>query len=285
MLYCIWTYETPAFWAHAASSNIDTGMGAEALHHWDWFIRGLSIVVSLLFSLLPERIGWLIWGGWMLSPVVVPKESRVWFVLGLSYGLVGVWLLIAFIAQHDPTHNLYWKWMYPLVPIVSFCGIWTLWRIISARELLVQRSLWIVILVTSLFVQFRESQIQIDRAHRLYQPQIDLATKIEKEVPAGRLLLVDNIPACWMNRKVHEYRLISWFDVPVSPSDTQGFAAWLAEEDVWAVLWFREDWTQAPTIAPFLAKGGEWEQDGQILVEETREQEYGWIFYKRKSAE
>ena len=285
MLYCFWVYETPSFWAHAASSNIDTGMGAEALHRWDWFTRGLSVVVDLLFSLLPNRIGWLIWLGWLLSPFVVPKQSRVWFALALSYGLVGVWLLIAFVAQHEPHHNLYWKWMYPLVPIVSFCSIWTLWRMISIRNYWSQFCIWVVILSTSLLSQFRASEMQIDRAQRLYRPQIELATQIEKEVPIGRLLLVDNIPACWINRKVHDLRLISWFDVPVSPADSKGFAAWLEEEDVWAVLWFREDWTQAPRIAPFLAQGGSWKQDDQVLVESRREEEYGWIFYKRVSVD
>ena len=117
-----------------ASTNIETGMGAEAISRWDWCIRGLDIVASLLFYVLPSRLGWLIF--WVGSSLLFfyAKAESIWLVLGLSYGAVGVWLLIAFIAQHDANHNLYWKWMYPLIPLVGFCGVWTWWRWLSIRS-------------------------------------------------------------------------------------------------------------------------------------------------------
>ncbi len=45
--------------------------------------------------------------------------------------------------------------------------------------------------------------------------------------------------------------MISWFDVPVSPNNPQEFANWIREKKVWSIMWFKEEWTQAPIIAPF----------------------------------
>ena len=106
---------------------------------------------------------------------------------------------------------------------------------------------------------------------------------IEEQAPKERLLLVDNIPACWINRKPHSFRLISWFDVPVSPSDPQQFAKWIEENNVWGVLWFKEEWTQAPKIAPFLESGTNWKYGDVQLKKHSQEEEYGWIFYLRES--
>ena len=131
-------------------------------------------------------------------------------------------------------------------------------------------------------MQYEYANIQVQRANRMYRPQVELAKKIEKEIPNGRLILVDNIPACWMNRTKHEYRLISWFDIPVPSNDPKAFAQWLVKEDVWGVLWFQEEWTQAPKIAPFLQYGGVWGRGNISLQETAREDEYGWIFYQRK---
>ncbi|MAA78533.1 MAG: hypothetical protein CL916_04675 [Deltaproteobacteria bacterium] len=281
MIYCWNTYETVAFWSHAASSNIETGMGAEAVSQWDWFVRGLEIISSLLCYVLPSRIGWLIFLGWVLSPFIIPKQSRAWLVLGLSYGAVGVWLLIAFIAQHDSNHNLYWKWMYPLIPLVAFCGVWTWWRCLSNLSTSIRCAVWTVICFITIPMQLVQAQYQIQRADRLYRPQLELALQLEQEVPPDRLILVDNIPACWMNRTIHDRKLISWFDVPVPKNDPQAFADWLEEENVWGVLWFQEKWTQAPIIAPFLQYGGVWIQGKEVLKEESREDGYGWIYYKR----
>ena len=47
-------------------------------------------------------------------------------------------------------------------------------------------------------------------------------------------------------------------------------------------MWFKEDWTQAPEIAPFLSDGGQWEYNGVRLEEQQREDQYGWIYFQVK---
>ena len=284
MCYCLSMYETYAFWAHAATSNIETGLGAEAYNRWDWFQRGMSVVGSLFFTLLPQRLGWLIWIGWLLAPFWAQKESKIWYLLWLSYGLVVVWLGIAFVAQHDADHNLYWKWMFPLIPILACCGIW-MWNCLLVRIARRYRryvyAMWVLIIGSTWLEHGKETKNQLERSWRLYRPQIQLAQKIEQELPINHKVIFDNIPACWINRKEHEYTMISWFDIPVSPNDPNAFADWLIAEDVWGVLWFREDWTQAPKIAPFLSAGGTWSVGQLHLREVSREDEYGWIYYQR----
>jgi hypothetical protein len=117
----------------------------------------------------------------------------------------------------------------------------------------------------------------------LYRPQLALAQWIETEVSVETALLLDNIPACWIRRRPNQRSMTSWFDVPTDGSEAD-FAAWIFAEDIQYVLWFKEDWTQAPRVAPFLAKGGRWHMAGVTLVEVDREDDYGWIFYAREGA-
>ena len=170
--------------------------------------------------------------------------------------------------------------MYPLVPFVSFCGIWTLWRMSISLTKQYRILLWVGGLASVWFQHIQESIRQIERSWILYRPQIVLAEELEEKAPLERLLLVDNIPACWINRKPHERKLMSWFDVPVKPDDPKAFAQWLQKEKVWGVLWFREDWTQAPKIAPFLSSGTVWKEGEVVLRPVEQEKEYGWIFYR-----
>ena len=172
--------------------------------------------------------------------------------------------------------------MYPLVPFVSFCGVFVLWRLSRDWVWRAKASFWVVILFGTMVPQYQESHRQRERAERLYSPQIRLATFIEEQAPKDRLLLVDNIPERWINRKPNSFRIISWHDVPVASSNPMQFARWIQENDVWCVLWFKEEWTQAPKLAPFLAAGTQWKQEEVVLTPHSKEEDYGWIFYLRE---
>ena len=279
-LYCQQIHGTFQFWAHAAATNVETGLGAEAVSRWDWIQRGSAVAGTLFFELLPSRIGWLVWFGWLLAPLLCIRTSRWIPVICFSYSLVFLWLAIGFIAQHDAEHNLYWKWLCPFVPVVVPVGVLGLVLLSNSWAPLWRYALWCLTLGQALWGNVEESARQIQRSVQLYKPQLVLAKKIEKEAPIGRLMIVDNIPACWIGRKPNDLSMISWFDVPVPKNDPKKFAAWLTEKQVWSVLWFKEDWTKAPGIAPFLSKGGTWTINGVTLTETAREDEYGWINYR-----
>ena len=126
----------------------------------------------------------------------------------------------------------------------------------------------------------KETARQVGLSARLYAPQLALGRWIEREVPPGQPLLVDNIPACWLDRRPHERELTSWFDVPSRRGDPGAFAEWIRDAEIGWVLWFREEWTQAPRVAPFLEGGGRWVSGGTVLQEVAREDAYGWILFR-----
>ena len=160
------------------------------------------------------------------------------------------------------------------------CGIWTLWRISIAFPRYGFVCFWGAVLTSVWYQHIPESLRQIERSVQLYKPQLELAKKIENKAPDNTILLVDNIPACWINRQEHSKKLYSWFDVPMEVSEPARFAQWIRDNNVWAVLWFQEEWTMAPSKAPFLSEGQPWSYDGVTLYPKAREDGYGWIYYE-----
>ena len=284
MWYCHETFGHVRFWQHAGAVNIETGLGDEAQDTSMWMWNGLRISTDLFFGLLPNRLGWGIFVGLCLSPFVLSSSPNVRILQYLGYGLLAVWLSIAYIAQHEPQHNLYWKWLYPVIPFLMAIGVLTLWKLIEKGNI---RWIWGIVLLQALIGHGLESKRQIDRSKQLYLPQVQIANMLEQEYPNGHLIL-DNIPACWLGRKSHDMKLTSWFDVPTK--NAEEFAHWISVHQVDAVLWFAEDWTQAPKVAPFLSEGGTWPEniiensiEQQIQLREVRRDDaYGWILYQRK---
>jgi hypothetical protein len=198
--------------------------------------------------------------------------------------MLGLWAGIGFVGQHAPSHNLYWKWLCPIIPVVLPLAVVGLWEVVDRTERWMgmpgARVLLVVAVAQAAVANARETERQRARSEAWYRPQLELAQWIEEEVEPGQALVLDNIPACWIRRRATDRQMVSWFDVPVSEGDESGFAQWVRETNVRWVLWYREDWTQAPRIAPFLADGGRWSMDGVVLNERRREDGYGWIWYQ-----
>lgn len=276
---------TWAFWGHSVAVNVETGLGAEAESTGAWLARGLEVSLRLLAWLVPWRIGWGIWLGLLAFLALVPWRRhdlrRTWALLAL--GMLGVFGGIGLVGQHSPEHNLYWKWLCPIVPVMVPLGV--MGGAALLRRLQGSLGAAAVVLAALALLQAgasyaKETRRQLGVSEANYRPQLELARWIEAEVPEATPLLVDNIPACWLDRRHHERELWSWFDVPSEPGDPESFARWLQAEDIGWVLWFREDWTQAPVVAPFLAEGGLWRAGGLGLVETRREDTYGWILFR-----
>ncbi|MCB9778361.1 MAG: glycosyltransferase family 39 protein [Alphaproteobacteria bacterium] len=284
-LYATYTWidhGTPFFWSHAVAVNVETGLGEEATSQGQWVANGFRVAGTLVAWLLPWRIGWGVWLGLFVTLATTPwlrhGLARTWVVLGLA--MLGVWAGIGFTGQHDPGHNLYWKWLCPIVPVIVPLGVVGLFRAAGRLPGAARGGLIVLCLLQAGASHLKETHRQLDLSARWYGPQVELARWIEDEVDPEVPLLVDNIPACWIDRRPHDRTLHSWFDVPVPDGDPAAFSAWLRQERIGWVLWFREDWTQAPTAAPFLAEGGTWRGEGLTLVETAREDGYGWIMYR-----
>ena len=285
-VYCATVHGTWKFWDHSVNVNVDTGGTELAPGGAQWVLDGLGVVGSLAGQVVPSRIGWLLVLGVVAGLASVPwrrHDVRRTLAVG-ALCLLGFWLGIGFIAQHEPGHNLYWKWLHGVLPpllILSAIGIWRLATVLEA--LTGRHAVWVLFGLggaQAAWAMGSETVRQIGVSKTLYKPQLDLARWVEAEVPEDVPMVLDNIPACWVDRQGHERTLHSWFDIPVSPDNRGEFAIWLDNQNIGYVLWFQEDWTQAPVIAPWLSNPTTHRLGTVLLVPLQHEPEYGWIFYK-----
>jgi len=283
--YCSVDHGTWIFWGHAVDVNIQTGLGAEAQSRAEWLQNGLIVAGALAAWVLPGRIGWLVWGGLLVGLARAPWRShgarRTWALAALTLG--GTWAGMGLVAQHHWDHNLYWKWLHGVIPVVvpvAVAGLLGVAGALGARLGSRARGALIALALTqALVAELLETKRQVDLSQQLYAPQVALARWIEDAVPESTPMILDNIPECWIDRVDNERSMTSWMDLPELDGSPEPFAAWLESHHVQYVLWFREDWTEAPRVAPFLAGGGHWEALGVKLDEVAREDGYGWIFY------
>lgn len=286
-VYCRVDHGTFAFWGHSVAVNLETGGNPEAGALATRLATGLPIALGLLVEVLPTRIGWGPWIGLPLALVLfVPwREHGPARTLALAAGgMLGFWAGVGLLAQHDLGHNLYWKWLtgsIPLALVLGVAGVWAaLGRLRATVPGWVRWALLALALTQALVAMGLETRRQLQVSERLYRPQLELARWIEAEVPESTTLLVDNIPGVWIDRRDHRRELWSWFDVPVPPGDADAFSAWVRQEQVGYVLWFVEDWTQAPVVAPWLSKASTHEVAGVTFTPLREDDAYGWIFYR-----
>lgn len=281
-IYCRIDHGTFLFWSHSVSVNVETGLGEESTGRLSWLLAGLKVSGALLAGVLPHRVGWGVWLAGIASVAWIPWRRhglhRSWALA--AGGMLAVWGGIGFVGQHEPGHNLYWKWLCPIIPVIIPLGVAGLFHATRRLAAPLRSAIVGLVVAQALWAMGAETHRQWALSEAWYRPQLDLAQHIEAEIPPGVPLLLDNIPACWINRRPHERSLTSWFDVPSAPGSPAAFSRWLREEEIGWVLWFREDWTQAPLHAPFLADGGTWEGEGVRLIERGREDGYGWIWFE-----
>ena len=289
-LYCQEVHGTWQFWSHSVSVNVETGGVEGETPAAERLLEGLGVSAALFFQVLPTRIGVFAWVGLIAGVVATPwmRHDLRRTLTVMTLGLLGFWLGIAFIAQHEPGHNLYWKWLHAPAPFLLLVGVAGAWRLLDRLGGVLGptgvKVLAAAGLAQGLWAMGAETKRQLDLSAALYKPQLELAKWIEAEVPESTTLLVDNIPGCWLDRRAHKRTMWTWFDVPVPPEDDEAFAAWLRAEEVGYVLWFAEEWTQAPVIAPWLGEPGADETavviDGITLTPLWADDDYGWRFYR-----
>ena len=277
MIYCQMEHGTWQFWGHAAAVNVETGLGAENSGA-KWGGAGLKIAFQLMTEVLPWRMGL---GFWLCTfPglfIGLRNESLRWLTL-TALGSLGVWLGIAAIAQHEVGHNLYWKWMYPVVFLLFFSAVLGLKTLVRPLPKSIQICVVVAIITQAGWGFQKETVRQMSRSQELYAPQVSLAIWIEDNIPEGEAIILDNIPACYINRYPNEHQLISWFDVPTHGEGE--FADYLLSNEVSHVLWFEESWTQAPLVAPFLQSQQVWQSKGVTLTLLEEDNAYGWRWFK-----
>ena len=280
MLYCSFQYDTIQFWAHAASVNVETGGGGESQDAMSRWMHGFSIVLGLLFEMIPKHCGWGMLLGIMTIPIFWKSSKRMMLLWTWGILMLGLWLGVAFVAQHEVGHNLYWKWFYPVVPMLAILTSISFGRFVARLKR--QKLVFILFGMSILIPQGQELQRQFALSKTLYGPQVQLGEWIEKQVSADVGLLVDNVPACWLKRKPNDWRLYSWFDVPEFQTP-QELLQWSVQNNIQYVLYFEEEWTQAPSKAKFLHHPSQMASlafENVHLEFRQEERSYGWILYE-----
>jgi hypothetical protein len=261
--------------------------GAARVQWIPWISEGLRTAAALLLWVLPRKVSWL----WMLLAAcgaAAALRGLGWAgsrsALAFLLGTLGYWLGTGFLFQHHPTHNLYWVWLLPTLPplaVMAALGWSRLDRRLAPLPRPARLLVLVAVVVAPLPVFRAEAAYQIHRAELWYRPQLDLCRWLEETVPRDHAVLVASIPEVLLQREAPRMRVLSWWKLPegVRDASRDAFGAWLAQEQVDYVVWFREDWTDAPAIAPWLADGTDAQAGPLTLRFADREDGYGWILY------
>lgn len=287
--YVSWAFgEGPFFGAPLGVNFAPDVHGGEGRQWGPWFAQGLDTALALLHWTLPRKLGWtwmiLALGGLAaaLAGRRTPGPSRV-FAFHAAFGLL-LWFTEGLLAHHEPNHNLYWTWLLPVVPFLAWTGAFALAQVLD--ELPRSRILRVVtvagVVLSGVPGMWSEARYQEGRAERWYRPQLELARWMEDRLPPGTGVLVSSIPECWLKRHHGPLRVFNWWkDIPpeVRDREPEAFGQWLDEHHIDYVLWFREDWTDAPSNAPWLADGAGRALGARTFRPLDREDGYGWILY------
>jgi hypothetical protein len=286
-VYCGQVHGTYIFFGQTVQMNVDTGGARELVGPTEFIRHGLEIDAGLFLQTMPSHLGPLCWGAallgmWVHRHDLLARSARgtvfTYLVLNTLF-----WLAVGFVAQHEPNHNLYWIWMYSLISYwCMFAAAGLRWMVAMLNSYLsMPAAATAALMAIGIGGPFyRQTRAQLEQSAQLYRPQLELAEWVEANVPPQAALIFDNIPACYVNRRPHEWRFISWYDVPVPQGDEEAMATYLQKEQIKYVLWFKEDWTQAPAIAPYLSEVRPHVLGPETLVPLYHEEQYGFIFYK-----
>ena len=296
-LWTLWVHAATGSWLYVSpqlAPNLATTGGTGIAHRT--LERGLWVGYYMVSWLLPSRMGWPLLVGAALGVVLLARRWRdqasLGVVLALALTLV-FWLSMGLVFQHHPAHNLFWKWLVAPVPLLAIAGGVGLLAVVDglarlrwdrAMRLGIHRwagpALLALTLVWFGYNAVKQTRAQIERADELFLPQVELARYIERELPPDEVLILDEIPANYLSRQLHDYRIVDWRDVEPYAGTPERFEAVLLEQEVEYVLWFRAPWIRATTAAPFLGGQGRVVL-GQLMLDPLlREDQYGWVWYR-----
>ena len=289
--YCFFEHGTFVFWGHSIAVNLETG-GTEL----DGFnlVNGLAVTGALFGPILSSKIGLFVLCGWVAGILQTQwkVQSQQRDVAILSVLLLGFWLALGFFGQHEPGHNLYWKWLYGVAPpliVVGAAGLLRLGRALPMASL--GQNLVLAFAVgQSIFAMLSETDRQVQLSEEILGPQVELARWIEVETADDNVMLLDNVPERWLSRREHSRVLYTWMDLPICEDGTSScswtpeqFGRWIEETGVEYVLWYGEEWTGAPNAAPWLGEHEPW-TNGGVTLNPRRSARLGhidsWVFYE-----
>ena len=213
-----------------------------------------------------------------------PGAARWLFLAGGSILLLlGITVLL---SSYDWNHNLYWKWMTASVP---FLALGAAHAAVEGGRLLWARGtparvaaalLAVAAVGETAATHLEQSRAQLARSDQWYGTQVRLVHWIEAEFPDDVGVLTDLIPATYLSRRSSPRRVSLWRQSELPPGDEAAFAAFVREERISLVFWFREEWVGAARRAPWLAEPSPRMVGGVRLLPVAAEDGYGFVAWQ-----
>ncbi len=272
---------TYAFWGGVGERNANWNLGA-----------GFGTLQGVLFKLLPGHLGWPLL---LLVPVgAFLVLARVTAAVGparwvLFAGLLGwgFFFSVVVVSAYHWDHNLYWKWFSPNVPYLALLAVH---GAIEALKRLARTggpamaaaavTIAGIGLLGTGTVFHAQTDAQLERSDSWIGTQVRLAQWFEAEYDDDAGLLGALVPNTYLLRRPTERRVNYWHDDGIPDEDPEAFGRYLVDQRVAVVVWFREEWVQAMSAAPFLALGEPVDAGPVRLVPIAREDGYGFIAYR-----
>ncbi len=290
-VYCYFEHGTFAFWGHSIAVNLETGGTEDSGFAIG---NGVAVAAALFGPVLSSKFGLFVLLGWVVGILQTPwrSQNQRRNVSILSVLMLGFWLALGFFGQHEPGHNLYWKWLYGVSPLLILVGSAGLLQLVGGLPMARwgRSTLLAGCVGQSVFVMWSETERQVELSEEILGPQVDLAHWVEAETADDNVMLLDNVPERWLSRREHSRELYTWMDLPVCDDGTtscswsaEQFAIWLEVTGVEYVLWYAEEWTGAPNAAPWLGTVDPW-TSGAVTLNPLRSARLGmvdaWVFYE-----
>ena len=247
--------------------NVTDAPTADRTGVLDWAASGARVELAFLFTVVPAMLGPVL----PVAAVVtagrgVMRTENGELRLASLYCLAQLGLMagIVFIGQFDPpNHPLYLKWSVLACALTCLFGCGGLDALLGriAGRRWWSRAAIVGVLLLTLIPFAVEFGAETRRSDRTVRPQVEIANWIEMAYPRGTTFLLDQITLFQLDRRDHGFDMLQWQFLPAWGDDGRGWAAgpeqlgrFLAEREVALVLWCREEWTQGPVIAPYLAE-------------------------------
>lgn len=289
---------TWAFWGGVMSRN--TGSAVGDLTTQEHLMAVVHAVGGLLFRVFPSHVGpaallcaplgvlaaWRALRSCADSPDREAVLRRAWLAL-CGLGTFGLLMTTALFSTYEWFHNLYWKWITPLVSFLALLGVegarqLLAWLPAPARRL--RGALALVLMGTTLTVFAFQTRHQVQTSARMYGAQVLLARWIEDAWVPDVGVLGDGIPAWYLHREPTDIVTVPWTDDAVPSGDPEALGRWLNENRMGVVIHFRDAWFEATTKAPFLGRPETVDLGVVVLKPVAWSWEYGMLAYAVEQA-
>jgi hypothetical protein len=192
---------------------------------------------------------------------------------------LGLVAITAVMTTYEWTHNLWWKWITPSVPLILLLAAYGALPLLSRLRPPAGAAIGVGLIAVTLIGYALETRRQQALSEVLYGTQVALVRWVEEAFPARTGVLCEGIPASYLRGRASSTPALLWTDPTLPHDDPERLGDWLIERRVGLVMWYREEWTGAPEGAGFLGDPVVHQLGRATLEPVADERSYGLIAY------